>query len=125
MITVASVNFQLPPVLMQVEQAFLTLNLDPEQTSPYLIRKAFLKIDIPSARRSALRDSAMKFHKLFEQRQLAWTPDEMTYLMESFANGYEPDSEHRMPVDKWNIARQLLKKRKQAEVELEMTNLKK
>ena len=67
----------------------------------------------------------MKFHKLFEQRQLAWTPDEMTYLMESFANGYEPDSEHHMPVDKWNIARQLLKKRKQAEVELEMTNLKK
>ncbi|CAE7191902.1 unnamed protein product, partial [Symbiodinium sp. CCMP2456] len=109
-------------VLREAELAFQVILSEPEKASPLAIRKAWDKVDIPVARRTLLRESAGKFHKLFERSSgLQWSPAETEHLVEAFANGSEPEVG---PPEKWVVVRQLVKKRKHEQQASELASLK-
>jgi len=106
----------------KAELAFQVILSEPEKASPLAIRKAWDKVDIPVARRTLLRESAGKFHKLFERSSgFQWSPAETEHLVEAFANGSEPEVG---PPEKWVVVRQLVKKRKHEQQASELASLK-
>ncbi|CAE7363893.1 unnamed protein product [Symbiodinium microadriaticum] len=110
--------------LKEVEDAFLLLCPEPDKSTAITIRKIFHKIDVPSSRRAFLREKALKFYKIFEHKQFAWSLEERQFLMDSFITGCCDADVETSSVDRWMVVRQLLKKRKHVESTMELGELK-
>ena len=107
--TIFGLNHTLGLSCIQVEDAFLMICPEPDKSTAITIRRIFHKLDVPASRRAFLRDKALKFYKLFEHKQYAWTPEEREFLIDSFISGCCDADVETSPVDRWLVVRQLQK----------------